>query len=394
MTYEYVAIGGEELINPARTMTYIQNHLPGLDLECDIPSFGGAYSYSAPLADDAPWITSDPASEEFYGALVTGTEGLYDSTQSLAVTELKQDGAVPGLRRNASREMRFTLALYAKTDEALQYGIDWYAHVLSGGYCPQFGVPYCEGAQMSLHPLRDDMADMAPLMRTYYDVKTLESVRINDTLTFRNAKCKIIEFILIAGNPFIYRTGPLAQKSIDETGFTTTYNEKNCDPEAEAFDQLITDPAQGDVVRPPRPPMINPVTMPSQWRRNSISFTEAELDLPGQIIYRVRISSAGAIRLLRLRFYRDSVNDACDYSGEFLITYKPGGQDMVIDGLSRKVWVERDGREVPAGNLVIGSDGRPVEWPIMDCQEAVNIRADYPSAPSDLSITVEAHNRR
>lgn len=88
------------------------------------------------------------------------------------------------------------------------------------------------------------------------------------------------------------------------------------------------------------------------------------------------------------------MNDACDYSGEFLITYKPGGQDMVIDGLSRKVWVERDGREVPAGNLVIGSDGRPVEWPIMDCQEAVNIRADYPSAPSDLSITVEAHNRR
>lgn len=394
MAYEFVGLGEGELINPARTMTYIQNHLPGLDLECDIPSFGGEYSYSEPLADDAPWITSDPASEEFYGALVTSQEGLYDSTQTTAVTELKQDGAVPGLRRNASREMRFTLALYAKTDEALQYGIDWYTHILSGGYCPMFGVPYCEGEQLVVYPLRDTLAEMSPLMRTYYDVKTLQSVKVTETLNYRNAKSKIIEFILVAGNPFIYRTNPLAQKSIEAAGFTTTYNERKCDPEAEAYDQLITDPAQGTVVRPPRPPMISPVTMPSEWRRNSASFTEQELDLPGQAIYRIRISSTGAIRLLRLRFYRNSVNDPCDYSGEFLITYKPGGEDMVIDGVSRKIWVERGGREVPAGNLVVGSDGRPAEWPVMDCQEAVNIRADYPSAPSNLTITIEAHNRR
>ena len=397
MSYEYVEIGGKELINPSRTLAYITNLLPGLDVECEIPNIGnviGSRSYSAPLADNAPWITSDPASRDFLGGIQTSTEGLHDSTQTISVTELKHDGAVTGLRRNGAREVRFTLALYARTDEALQYGIDWYTHALSGGYCPTFGVPYCEGEMMMVAPIRATMAEMAPLMRHYYDTSTLQSVRITETLPFRNAKSKIIEFILIVGNPFIYRAEPLAQKSIAAAGFTSTYNERRCDPESEAYDQLITDPAQGSVVRPPRPPMINPVTMPSSWQRNSASFTRSELNLPGQAIYRVRISSNGAIRMLRLRFYRSSVSDACNYSGEFLITYKPGGQDMVIDGLSRKIWIERGGRNVPAGNLVIGSDGRPAEWPVMDCQEAVNIRADYPSAPSNLNITIEAHNRR
>ena len=91
MSYEYVEIGGKELVNPSRTLAYITNLLPGLDVECEIPNIGnviGSRSYSAPLADNAPWITSDPASRDFLGGIQTSTEGLHDSTQTISVTEL------------------------------------------------------------------------------------------------------------------------------------------------------------------------------------------------------------------------------------------------------------------------------------------------------------------
>lgn len=397
MIYEYIEIGGNELINPSRTFAYIQNELPELDVECDVPNIGsilGGKTYTNPASDEAPWVTSDPNSTEFYGAVPEKIEGLWDSTQTADVTELKQDGGVPGLRRNASREIRFTAVLYAKTDAALQYGIDWYIHALSGGYCPSVSVPYCEGEMLSVMPTMASMDAMAPLARHIYDVKTLQSVKVTDVLPFRTARAKMIEFILFAGNPFIYRAGVLADRTLESAGFTSDYTEVNCDPESEAYEQLISDPAQGDIVRPPRPPMVSPVNMPSSWRRNTVVFTEEELDLPGQSVFRIRVSSTGTLRMLRLRFYREESTEVCDYSGEFLITYKPPREDLIIDGVSRKIWVERGGQHIPAGNLVIGSDGRPARWPVLDCQQQVSVMADYPSAPSSVRVDIEAHNRR
>lgn len=396
MAYEYIEIGGKELINPSRTLAYIERHLPGLDIECDVPNVGRELSsveYESPERDFAPWITADPDSNDFYGGIPSSVEGLRDSTMSTAVSELKQDGGVIGLHRNASREIRFVLTLYAKTEAALQYGIDWYASALSGGYCPTFGVPYCEGEPMMMMPIMETMNEMAPHRRTIYDVKALQSVKVIETLRFRNAKAKTIEFILIAGNPFIFRSDSIAARSVRAQEMVETVDEVYCDPEAEAFDQLITDPALGSVVRPPRPPMINPIDMPESWRRASVTFSEEDLDLPGQAVFRTTIRSTGTIRRLRVRFYRPNAGD-CDYSGEFFITYKPPGQNLVIDGVSRKIWVERGGRLVPAGNLVVGSDARPLEWPILDCGEAVEVRVEYPSAPSNLTVDVEAFNRR
>lgn len=396
MAYEYIEIGGKELINPSRTLAYIENHLPGLDIECDVPNIGGLIGgspYTAPAADGAPWVTSDESSLEFYGGITTGTVGLRDSTQSSETMELKQDGGIPGLRRNSSREIRFTVALYAKNERALDYGIDWYAHALTGGYCPAYGVPYCEGEMLSVMPIHATMNEMAPQIRSYYDVMTLQSVTVTETLNYRNAKSKIIEFILIAGNPFIYRSGALASKRVVAADMTSSHTEQKCNPEDDAYDQLITDPAQGSVIRPPRPPLIDPVDMPSSWRRDTTTFTAEELDFPGQAVFRTRIRSTGTLRRLRLRFYRSGAEN-CDYSGEFFISYKPPGHDLVIDGLSHKIWVERDGRNVPSSNLVIGSDGRPATWPILDCREPVTVTVDYPVAPSNLTVDVEAHNRR
>lgn len=396
MAFEYVEIGGKELINPSRTLAYIERHLPGLDIECDVPNVGrqlGSGDYTNPEADNAPWITADDDGHDFYGGIPSGVEGLRDSTMTTAVSELKQDGGVIGLHRNSSREMRFVVTLYAKTEAALQYGIDWYASALSGGYCPAFGVPYCEGEPMMMMPIMETMSEMAPHRRTIHDVKALQSVKVVETLRFRNAKAKVIEFILIAGNPFIFRSDPIASHQVLAQDMTQTVSEVYCDPEAEAFDQLITDPALGSVVRPPRPPMINPIEMPESWRRTSVTFTEEELDLPGQAVFRTTIRSTGTLRRLRVRFYRPGA-DACDYSGEFFISYKPPGDDLVIDGVSRKIWVERGGRLVPAGNLVVGSDARPLEWPILDCGDPVEVRVEYPTAPSNLTVDVEAFNRR
>lgn len=396
-SYEYMSIGGDEFINPSRTATYIARHLPGLDLECEIPNMAvhtQAGQYVSPLVDNAPWISSDPDSHEFYGGIPSVVQGLKDSNQTVSVQDLKGDGAVAGLRRNTAREIRVVMTLFAKTDAALEYGVDWYTHALSGGYCPSFGVPYCEGEQLVVMPSTESATELNRMARLYYDVKSLQGVKVQESLLFRNAKAKVIEFILIAGNPFIYRSNRLGILPFRQASFTTTHTEQYCDPEAQAFDQLITDPARGSVIRPPRPPLISPVTMPESWQRATLGFPVEQMNLPGQAVFRVTIRSSGVLRMARLRFYRPSAAN-CDYSGEFLITYKPGGQDMIIDGVSKKIWIRRNGRDVPAGNLVIGSAGRPMKWPEIDCQQPITVHVDHAvGAPQNIQVDVEAFNRR
>ena len=401
MAYEYITLGWGEFINPSRTAAYLKRFHPQLEFKGtsipDIGSFFHGSAYQTPPSDPAPWYDSaNEDSRDFYGGIPSDIKGLRDSTQTVAVTELMGDGAVPGLRRNASREIRIQMTIFGRTERAVHYGIDWYVAALSGGYCPTVDVQYCQGETLEFMHIVNNAEAMRRGARRIYDVKTLQGVKVVDTINFRSVKAKVIEFILIAGNPFIYLTGHESMTMIDEGDFSTTRSEVKCNPESQAYDQLVTDPAQGSLLRPPRPPMVSPVQMPSSWRTAERTMPWSELrGQPGQLVFGVMVQTDTVRRLLRLRLYRMGDTASCNYRGEFLITYMPANSSLYIDGISKQIHLTQGGDTVPAGNLVIGSDGRPATWPEVDCRNSVIVRADYPTVPSgQLDIFVETIRRR
>lgn len=402
MNPNILTLGGVELVNNARTYAYIKRLLPRLDVQCEVPSTYRLFQdkdYATPRVDKAPWVSADTASHEFLGMIPSSSDGLESSTQTVAVEELKGDGAAMGLRRNQSREIRVRGVLYATTRDGLRYGMDWFADRLSGGYCPpNSGIP-CEGETLISYPQPrtsrpKEITYSIHNARAYHDCKVLEGIRAIGPVKFDNAEAMEVEFILAAGNPFIFRARPVHWFTmVNPTG--SSADESRCRPERDAYNSLITDPALGSVVRPPRPAEASPIEMPSSWRRQDQWIDAKELNLPGQMVFNIRIVNPSAdLRKMRLRIYRRGAG-YCDFSGEFLITYMPKGTTLIIDGITRSVKLEREnGDLVPAGNLVIGSYGRPSTWPEMDCKQDTMLRVEYPGVIPNVRIATNVYNRR
>src|SRR5690606_29909037 len=85
---------------------------------------------------DAPWMDLDDAtSTDFFGVWPVEVSGLSDSTYQAETVEAIMDGGTVGAPRRAGRDMRFSVALIAKTMAGIEYGHAWLESVLSGISC-------------------------------------------------------------------------------------------------------------------------------------------------------------------------------------------------------------------------------------------------------------------
>lgn len=398
-----------EIINVSRTYTYIKNMLPEIEVKVPVYSdaifYGTGSTFSRPSFDEPPWKYAQSKNwNEFLGIIPTSISGLGDSQTTVAVTEMKGDGASLGARRNESREIRIRAAMVATTAAGLEYGIDWLSHEISGGYCTSWESPWHGGGLVyQRYPESGSYENLMKVRneaKALYDVKTLQGVRVLEKLPFQTAHIREVEFILVAGNPFTYLEKPFASLSLSmPTGEWA--NEQKCDFELEAYEALITDPAAPVVVRPPRPSTPNEIDMPNRWRQHQSQIMTYQMRVAGQAVYRTVLSNVNRdIRNLRIRFI--SMQDAgygtaraCDAEGEFLITYLPQWSRLIFDGRTRQIMIQPPGGElVPAGNLVVGSYGRPAKWAETDCQAAMVVRVEHPTNISDLRVDVDAYYRR
>jgi hypothetical protein len=127
----YLALGGVEIVNSARTEAYIRNEFPQFPLkdcqDCDdIHEALVDQPYESPLIDDAPWVdANNPATLGFYGLYPLAIEGVDDDTFSADVVESITDGATIGAGRSSSREMRVRGLLIARDRLSLHAGMAW-----------------------------------------------------------------------------------------------------------------------------------------------------------------------------------------------------------------------------------------------------------------------------
>lgn len=141
----WMTLGGNEVINVARTMSYVESMIPMLGLRDVYDSADLAVAlldppYSTPLIDEAPWVDPDiPETYGFAGLYPLSIIGVDDSTVTARVTQNTGDGGSVGTPRRATREMRVSGLLLAVDDAALDAGFSWLKSVLNGAGCNDYG---------------------------------------------------------------------------------------------------------------------------------------------------------------------------------------------------------------------------------------------------------------
>lgn len=169
----WMQLGGNEVINAARTMAYVNTgYIPaGVNvadcLSCDaLAEMLGDKKYESPMLDEAPWFESgNPDTWDFAGVLPLEVTGLNGSTRRATVTEMVSDGGSVAGVRFASRTIAVTALLLGKSTCAVEAGLSWLSTVLAGSKCS--GPPTsaarsaCEGDELCvLTCCPDELADV------------------------------------------------------------------------------------------------------------------------------------------------------------------------------------------------------------------------------------------
>lgn len=239
-----MSMGGTEIANSSRFMTYVSELVPGLQVEdcydcADLGEILGDGPYNTPLVDQPDWYSArNPDSADFCGFYPLEVEGIDDGTRTASVTELALDGAMVGAPRYASREIRVTGLLVGATDAAVTFGLRWLAKALEGSACRDAtgctGDHFCyyaacppmctdspalddwdpdEGGSPLPFYLCDDgmittvaRACSVDYERTLYQVTLTSGPTVVEQYNSTCGAMLRIEFTLVAGVPFAFST--------------------------------------------------------------------------------------------------------------------------------------------------------------------------------------------
>jgi hypothetical protein len=392
----YLSYAGTEIMNAARTSAYLKALVPQLSVKCDADGLADALghaAYTTPADDGAPWYkASRPVGSRFYGIMPGEIQGSEDSTREVPVTELSGDGAIMTMSRYASRETRFKATMFAADEEAMNEGLTWLKQQLAQDACGSTIGLGCAGHQAMLFTTKPvNNYQMQSFQRTFYRTEVTEGPLVTGRLGFKSVIAWSIEFTMTSGRPWAF-TLPATVGTLDlpsGASFSDPAGE-DCSVANEAYDDFINDPYFTAIAKPPRPATILPpnILAISSWRRRTATIPASTTDRWGRIVPVVYVTvGAAAAQYIRIRFYRGSTTSGCGYDGEFLISYLPAGAVLKIDGVRQEITVTlANGKTVPGGHLLSGSDGRPFMWPSMGCQQGYTMTADM--MPGQTGITV------
>jgi hypothetical protein len=399
----YLQYGGVEVLNLARSAAYVRAHFPTFRVYCDAEPLRAALEdepYVDPATDNAPWYQPErPATGRFYGLFPGTIMGADNSTRMMTTTELSSDRAIHSLPRYGSKEIRVTAVAMARDEEAMQEGMAWLRDVLDGSNCivNHTGLG-CTGIDMLVFNAPPGTLD---LLRTFYEVELQEgplptAKRAAKPWHVHQWVAWKIEFTFNAGSPWSY-TQPERVGTID-MNTALTYSDpvdEDCSQQNQAYEDFINDPFFTAIIPPPRPPIITPpnIIKVASWRRQSVVFPADMTNRWGRMVPSISIETQGdALQQMRIRFYKaEDEPSGCSYEGEFLVSYVPPFAAMQIDGIRRQIFVRlQDGREVPGGHLLYGSDGRPFVWPTLGCHDSYRMVVDMMPGIGGVWMSIDA----
>lgn len=394
----YLAIDGIEVLNGARASAYITELMPKIDIECDYSDLAGALGHSAyttPTRDKAPWYQgARAATGRFLGLFPSKIEGAEDSTRTVEATETSGHGAVMTSPRYGSREIRVVVDAFALDEEAMGEGLAWLREVLAGDGCSDADGG-CLGRTVRMYlTMPRSKVSAHGLAREFFDAEVIDAPRVKKKLPSKAGAIWQIEFLIRAGKPWAFTLpASVGQLAMDDGLNHQDAPGENCSDVPDPYSDFVNDPYFTAISRPPQPPTILPpnVLDISSWRRRVQPLPTSHTMRWGRTVPVVRVYTENAIQYLRLRFYRDGTGlSGCDYDGEFLISYIPASAVLTLDGIRRRATLTLpDGRTVPAGHLLFGSDGTPFMWPTLGCQHGYTMTADLMPGQPGVLVTLE-----
>lgn len=246
----WLCVDGVELVNHARTLTYLRNGLAGANWEVAASNVGTVSGYVElpyddeyvpeyfelvthdcadgfiplclecvcagmvaidetfvdPASDEAPWyVAAKPASADFLGVLLDDIDDRPPTTRSMV--KWASGGAGVSAWSPSERTAGFTATLVAATPAGMEWGRRWVSDVLIGGLCGQ------EASEVTFLPgCPDDGDDPALAYRRYARVVLIDPPRF--TAVEDVPECEVMEarWQIAAGVPWL-----LSVPDLDDT---------------------------------------------------------------------------------------------------------------------------------------------------------------------------------
>jgi hypothetical protein len=129
----YLVLDNVEITNSARTLAYLSQFMPVQVMtptSC-VPCSALAGTFGSPYSDPAPWYdASRPESAFFYGVLLDSLESASPLTRS--TKQLASGGQSIGQTTVKGRIVQASGAMYAASEQAMDYGVRWLGAALKG----------------------------------------------------------------------------------------------------------------------------------------------------------------------------------------------------------------------------------------------------------------------
>jgi hypothetical protein len=267
--------------------------------------------------------------------------------------------------------------------------------VLAGEDCSDPSQLGCTGKDVVMYAaLPKDIVEETALRRYFYQTEVTEGPLVTHQYASKVGVLMAVEFTLTAGRPWAFTPMTAVAELVMDEGLNFQDPEgENCAPTNPAYDNYVDDPFFTAIARPPQPPVIAPpnVLAIHSWRRRTALIPPYLTQRWGRVVPVVNISTDAAVQFMRIRFYREAHGvEGCDYDAEFLISYIPATATMKLDSIKRSATLTlADGRVVPAGHLLFGSDGRPFQWPTLGCQYTYTMTADLMPGQPGVFVTLD-----
>lgn len=393
----YLMFNGTEILNSGRAAAYAQYGIKNIEILCDdkgLASTLGHAPYTYPSRDKAPWYQgARAATGRFYGLFPGKVEGAEDSTREVDVTQQSGSGAVITAPRHKSREIRVVATAFAADEEAMTEGLAWLRDVLTGEGCSE-ADDGCMGRTLRMFAFKPATKVQAyGATREFYTVECTDAPRVRKKrVTPRGQLAWELEFTFTAGVPWAFTLrSDVATLALDTGSNFQDPAGENCGLTADPYDDYVDDPFFSGISRPPKPPTILPPNILdiNSWRRKTVTIPKSQSKRWGRVAPYINILTENAVQFVRIRFYRPG-HAGCAFDGEFLISYIPSTAVLTLDAIRRKATLKlSDGRHVPAGHLLFGSDGRPFLWPTLGCQYDYTMAVDIMPGQPGVAVVLE-----
>lgn len=355
----WLTINGAEIINTHRAAAYARTAgLPWVAPCEDCDSIATGTNYVSPLKDTAKppwWGSGSDDAKNFLGVVGVSFDNADDSTRKTPTTEGISDGGYVGALRYTMRTLTVRAVAIAGDDCSLGYGLAWLRSMDSNATCSAstIGVyeccPHLSAADCATPECV--AACVTARQRSYRNarVTTGPTVLRRTEMGAMGAMAEI-EFIITAGDPYIYNTVPAPTYLIPDSAGWTDEPVPSEEPVLDPFATATVFAAPPSLRRTPR------ITLRKNWERQIVALESPAFG--ATVVPVVSVESAeGSVEDVRVTLTRDGLAVS-----QFYIPGLPDGGRVVVDYADREVLTEAAGFSRVNQGYVLDPDGWPIRW--------------------------------